>query len=227
MDRIRAVTFDAFGTIVDTGREALLRVSDRIVREQFLDIDAARFLERWDVHFFGIGHDPFLTLAEATEVSLSRTFVEFGAGADAAPYVDMLQAEWLRARAYPEVAGVLAALEGVPKAVVSNADDGMLREILARNGLEFDIVVTSESCRSYKPAARIFEVALRRLGVPPQQVLHVGDSLEADVRGARHVGMATAWVNRAGETPRDGGPEPDVTVRDLAGLLPAVGLSRV
>src|SRR5439155_15272811 len=113
MDRIRAVTFDAFGTIVDTGREALLRVSDRIVREQFLDIDAARFLERWDVHFFGIGNDPFLTLAEATEVSLSRTFVEFGAGADAPPYVDMLQAEWLRARAHPEVAGVLEALEGV------------------------------------------------------------------------------------------------------------------
>jgi len=41
MDRIRAITFDAFGTIIDTGRDALIRISDRIVRDRFLDVDAA------------------------------------------------------------------------------------------------------------------------------------------------------------------------------------------
>src|SRR5207245_2213594 len=74
MDRIRAITFDAFGTIIDTGREALIRISDRIVRDQFLDVGPAGFLERWDVHFFWIDHDPFLTLAEASEVLLARAF---------------------------------------------------------------------------------------------------------------------------------------------------------
>ena len=82
MDRIRAITFDAFGTIIDTGRDALIRISDRIVRDHFLDVHAAGFLERWDVHFFGIDHDPFLTLAEATEVSLTRAFSELGIEAD-------------------------------------------------------------------------------------------------------------------------------------------------
>ena len=223
MDGIRAITFDAFGTIVDTGRDALLRVSDRIVRELFLDVDAARFLERWDHYFFGIDHDPFLTLAEATDVSLARAFAEFETDADPGPYVEVLQREWLRARLYPEVRGVLDALDGVPRAVVSNADDAMLREILARNGLEFSTVVTSEACRAYKPAARIFEVALRELGVPPELVLHVGDSLEADVGGAKRLGMATAWVNRADEPARPDGPEPDLILRDLKGLLPALG----
>ena len=223
MDRIRAITFDAFGTIVDAGRDALIRVSDRIVRDLFLDVDAARFLDRWDGHFFGIDHTPFLTLAEATEASLERAFEEFGVDAEPDPYVEALQREWLRAKAYPEVRGVLEALEGVPRAVVSNADDAMLREILARNGLEFDTVVTSEACRSYKPASPIFQAAVRELGFPAESILHVGDSLEADVGGAQVLGMATAWVTRAGEHLRAGSPRPDLILRDLDGLLPALG----
>ncbi|OGS50085.1 MAG: hypothetical protein A3K65_05960 [Euryarchaeota archaeon RBG_16_68_12] len=222
MDRIRAITFDAFGTIVDTGREILIRVADRVVRDHLHGVPAERFLERWDAHFFGIDHDPFLTLAEATEVSLAQTFQEFQVDAGPRPYVERLQREWLAARAYPEVPGVLEALRGTPMAVVSNADDAMLRDILSRNRLAFDVVVTSESCRAYKPAAAIFEVAVRELGVPPRETLHVGDSLEADVAGAQRLGMATAWVNRAGEATRPDGPRPDLVVRDLGGLLPAL-----
>jgi len=222
MDRICAITFDAFGTIVDTGRDALIRISERIVRDLFPEVDATRFLERWDVHFFGIDHDPFLTIAEASGVSLARTFSELGVDGDPDPYVAMLQAEWQRAAPYPEVRGVLEALEGTPRAVVSNADDAMLKEILARHGLQFDAVLTSEACRSYKPAARIFEAAIRELGVSADRILHVGDSLEADVGGAQRLGMATAWVNRSGETVNAQAPRPDLVVRDLGELLPVV-----
>jgi len=223
MDRIRAITFDAFGTIVDTGRDALIRISERIVRDLFPEVDATRFLERWDIHFFGIDHDPFLTIVEASGVSLARTFSELGVDGDPDPYVEMLQAEWQRATPYPEVRGVLEALEGTPRAVVSNADDAMLKEILARNGLQFDAILTSEACRSYKPAARIFEAAIRELGVPANAILHVGDSLEADIGGAQRLGMATAWVNRSGEPSKADSPRPNLTVRDLGGLLPALG----
>lgn len=223
MDRIRAITFDAFGTIVTSGQEALIRVSGRVVRDHLPAVDAARFLGRWDHYFFGIDHTPFLTLAEATEASLERAFEEFGVEADPEPYVEMLRAEWLLARPYPEVPAVLEALAGVPTAVVSNADDAMLKAILARNRLEFDAVVTSEACRAYKPAAPIFEAALRELGVAPAEALHVGDSLEADVGGAQRLGMATAWVDRTREAVRPGGPTPDLVVSDLTGLLPALG----
>ena len=220
MDRICAITFDAFGTIVDTGRDALIRISERIVRDLFPEVDATRFLERWDVHFFGIDHDPFLTIAEASGVSLARTFSELGVDGDPDPYVAMLQAEWQRATPYPEVRGVLEALEGTPRAVVSNADDAMLKEILARHGLQFDAVLTSEACRSYKPAARIFEAAIRELGVPANAILHVGDSLEADVRGAKAMDMRTVWVNRTGEPIRIDDTKPDFVVSDLGALVP-------
>src|SRR2546428_493403 len=194
MDTIRALTFDAFGTVVDTGQDALIRMSAKIVRDQRLRVDASGFLARWDHYFFGIDHNPFLTIAEATEASLARAFEEFAVAADPEPYVEMLQREWLRAKAYPEVPAVLEALKDLPRAVVSNADDAMLREILSKNGLHFNAVVTSEACRAYKPASAIFEVAIRELGVPAAAVLHVGDSLEADVGGAKKLGMAPARV---------------------------------
>jgi 2-haloacid dehalogenase/putative hydrolase of the HAD superfamily len=223
MDRIRAITFDAFGTIVDTGRDALIGVASRVVQDHGLAATPAGFLERWDHYFFGIDHDPFLTLAEATRVSLTRAFDEIGVQAAPGPYVEMLQREWMRAKAYAEVAGVLEALDGIPRAVVSNADDAMLKEILDRNGLEFDAVVTSEACRAYKPASAIFEVAMRELRVGPAEVLHVGDSLEADVGGAQRLGIATAWVNRTGEAITPQHPKPDLVMRNLAELPPAFG----
>jgi 2-haloalkanoic acid dehalogenase type II len=48
-----------------------------------------------------------------------------------------------------------------------------------------------------KPDARIFQAAAQRLGLQPQQILHVGDDANLDVIGALNVGMQTAWVNRA------------------------------
>ena len=222
MDPIRALTFDAFGTVVDTGQDALIRISAKIVRDQRLRVDASGFLARWDHYFFGIDHNPFLTIAEATEASLARAFEEFAVDAAPEPYVEMLQREWLRARAYPEVPAVLEALKDLPRAVVSNADDAMLREILSKNGLHFNAVVTSEACRAYKPASAIFEVAIRELGVPAAAVLHVGDSLEADVGGAKKLGMAAAWVNRTGAPLRAEGVRPDIVVQNLQELLPAL-----
>jgi putative hydrolase of the HAD superfamily len=48
-----------------------------------------------------------------------------------------------------------------------------------------------------KPDPRIFQAAAQRLGLQPQQILHVGDDANLDVIGALNVGMQTAWVNRA------------------------------
>jgi 2-haloacid dehalogenase len=56
--------------------------------------------------------------------------------------------------------------------------------------------VTAEQARAYKPSAKIFELALSRLGIPPHRILHVGQSVYHDVVPAQSLGMATAWVNR-------------------------------
>lgn len=68
-----------------------------------------------------------------------------------------------------------------------------------------------------KPDPLMFELACRRLGVRPEQVVHVGDDPEHDVRGAANAGMRTAWVNRSGlDWP--GGPRADAEIVSLAEL---------
>jgi 2-haloacid dehalogenase len=64
----------------------------------------------------------------------------------------------------------------------------------------FTGIVISEEVGSTKPDARIFEVALVRLGNPDKrQVLMVGDSLNADIRGANQAGIDACWFNPNGQ----------------------------
>src|SRR5438309_11713024 len=218
---VRAITFDAFGTIIDTGRDVLIRIARAVCDDHQLALDPEALLATWDRYFFGPEGETFLTLEEITEGSLGKAFREHGIEGDPRPYVDDLVSLWREAKAYAEVPAVLAALDGIPRAVVSNADHAFLSDILERNGLRFDAVITSESAQTYKPRPRIFEAALESLRVRPNDVIHVGDSLVADVEGASRLGMRTVWVNRTALRRGPADPAPDAEARDL-NELPAI-----
>lgn len=76
-----------------------------------------------------------------------------------------------------------------------------------------------------KPDPRIYHVAAQRAGVPPEQVLHIGDDAALDVLGALQAGMQTVWLNRDGQ-PWAHGPQqrPHCTVADLVQLCAQLGL---
>jgi putative hydrolase of the HAD superfamily len=106
---------------------------------------------------------------------------------------------------------------------MSNADNDFLLPCLDRNGLKFPSVITSEDLQVYKPHVAIFNAVSDALGVPHTSILYVGDSRTADVFGAKHAGMFSAWVNRKGavyhhnETPHP--YEPDFEIANLEDLL--------
>ena len=68
-----------------------------------------------------------------------------------------------------------------------------------------------------KPALHIFEIAFHEAGCEPSELLHVGDSLESDVAGAKAAGSKAIWLSRSLDT-RDGGTEPDFETRSLLEL---------
>ena len=70
-----------------------------------------------------------------------------------------------------------------------------------------------------KPEPPLFRMALERLGLPPSRVAMVGDSLGADILGARGVGMPTVLYAPQGST----AAEPDVVVRSFAELARLAG----
>jgi putative hydrolase of the HAD superfamily len=118
---------------------------------------------------------------------------------------------------YPETKRVLSSLKrrGFTLGVITNATDEVAWR-LERVGLGgyFDGITYSQEARSEKPHSRIFRLALGRMDCKPGQAIHVGDSYEADVVGARRVGIRAILVDR-----RNKAQSPDChRITTLAGL---------
>jgi HAD superfamily hydrolase (TIGR01549 family) len=106
---------------------------------------------------------------------------------------------------------------------------------LERIGLHLHFVhhIAARDIGWAKPDPKIFLAAAERLGIAPENILHVGDDPELDVVGARDAGLRTAWINRS-RHPWPGllGTAPDLDLPDLSALvawldqhhMPSVGL---
>ena len=109
-------------------------------------------------------------------------------------YASTLEAARLR----PDCLDTLRALRtrGIRVQIVSNIDDEQLDGLVERLGLDavVDTWTSSESARSCKPDARIYQVALAAAGCDATEVLFVGDTVEHDVVGPRRQGMRTALL---------------------------------
>ena len=110
----------------------------------------------------------------------------------------------LRFTAFADVRPALLAARarGQRLVVVSNWDVS-LHDVLRELGLEplLDAILTSAEAGARKPAPAMFERALELAGADRAQAIHVGDSLEEDVAGARAAGIEPVLVRRDGADP--------------------------
>jgi putative hydrolase of the HAD superfamily len=86
----------------------------------------------------------------------------------------------------------------------------------------FDFLAVSSHVGFEKPHPRIFEWALEQAGVPADTVIHVGDHLEADVRGAEAVGIDGVLIDRFDRHGSDEIPADVTVITSLDELLPIV-----
>jgi putative hydrolase of the HAD superfamily len=113
-------------------------------------------------------------------------------------------------------------------ALVTNGAPDVQREKLGGTTLaaHFEAIVISAELGVGKPDPRIFGAALDALGVASAEAAMIGDSLERDVAGARHAGVRSVWLDRAGAVM--GTVRPDVRIRSLRELRDSlIGLERV
>jgi putative hydrolase of the HAD superfamily len=216
----RAVLLDALGTLVELERPwphlvAELRARGAVVGEK----DARRAMLA-EMAYYRAHHDEAGDRAGLADLRATCAAIVRGELGLALPVADVEQAllAALRFRPYPEVPGVLAALRarGAALVVVSNWDVS-LHDVLGRTRLSplVDATVTSAELGAGKPDPAIFAHALALAGASPGEALHAGDSLEADVAGARAAGIEAVLVAR------DGAPAPAGvrTIATLEGLL--------
>jgi putative hydrolase of the HAD superfamily len=134
---------------------------------------------------------------------------------------------------FPDVVPALDALRGsgVRLAVISNwtwAAPELLHDLELAS--HFEAMVISSRVGFQKPNAGIFRHALDLMGVGPERAVHVGDSMAADVQGARAVGIHPVLIDRRIGEPGHSHSEGDRTgvdvIEDLFGLLDLLGVAR-
>ncbi len=102
-------------------------------------------------------------------------------------------------RTVPGIRPVLERLHGrTVVGIVTNNQVAEQEEKLDHFGLRplVDFMVVSEGVGVAKPEPRIFELALERAGVAPEEAVMIGDSWTSDVAGARRAGIRPIWFNR-------------------------------
>lgn len=103
--------------------------------------------------------------------------------------------------------------------LVTNGAPGMQAQKLDALGIRnrFETVVHGGHDAPAKPSAEPFHRALEALGASPERAVHVGNSLESDVAGARAAGLTTVWLRNGEGPPSD--HEPDHTIDTLGELV--------
>jgi putative hydrolase of the HAD superfamily len=191
----KAVLLDALGTIVDLEPPWTHLAAELGVEPDRRLIGAVRKEMDYYAAHAHEGSDPaaLADLRARCATLLSREL-------DREVGVDQMMAA-IRFRAYPDAAPALAALRrrGLTLVCVSNWDCS-LPEVLARCGLggTLDGVVTSAGSGARKPDPAIFAAALVLAGCDPAEALHVGDSPDEDLAGARAAGIRGVLIDRDG-----------------------------
>jgi len=225
LDSIRAVAFDCYGTIVRFTTPDFIRTMAEIARAQGLEVDPEVLWDRFVEAAFvfrgeNVARPAYRRYEEAWAFQFERAAQDLGFEGDGLLAALRLKAELSQAEAYADAAEVLEALRARYRlAILSNADADFLHACLARNGLKFEVVVSSEVAQALKPAPAIFDYLAGVLGLEHHQILYVGDSPMPDIVGARQAGVPVAWLNRPGRPLPAVIPEPDLQVGSLRDLL--------
>jgi len=214
---VRAITFDCYGTLVDW--EAGIRAwADKIITRKGATgvLTAAEFFERWEEHQMALlaPYRGYRDLAARAVERVLRDLKLPVAPEDGQSFSDMMPS-W---RPFPDTGEALRRLGGRYKVgIISNMDNVVLFETVARLGAPIHMRTSAEDARAYKPDPAIFKLALARLGIDPEQVMHAGFGWKYDLATARELGMKTCFINR-GHIARPEELECDLEVPSLSAL---------
>ena len=220
--QFECLTFDCYGTLIDW-ESGILAALKPVLAEHNRTLKDEELLELYG---------KFEAQAEAGEYRSYRKVLQFvtqriGSRLSFALHeneINVLPDSLSRWPAFPDTVGALRRLKSRYKlAIISNTDDDLFAETAKTLEVPFDFVITAQQAQSYKPSHRNFELALERIGLPKEKVLHCGQSLYHDTTPAKALGIANVWVDRRAGKKGSGATvaanaTPDMTVTSMKEL---------
>lgn len=219
---VRACMFDAYGTMFDvhspTQRAARAMGGkaepvSRLWRQKQLEYTWLRSL-------MGAHADFWQVTGDALDYALESL------GINDRALRDRLMQSYLTLDTYDDVKPALEQLRaaGLRSAILSNGSPPMLDAAVASAGIAdlLDAVLSVEDAGIYKPDARVYRLAVDRLGLAPEQMCFVSTN-GWDAAAAAHFGFQVVWLNRFSMTRERLPAEPKMVITGLEELAQRIG----
>jgi 2-haloacid dehalogenase len=197
----KALVFDVFGTVVDWRTSIVLEGED-LGRKKNLDVNWAAFADAWRSRYapsmerVRSGKIPWTKLDDLHRASLEELLREFGVEGLSEQEKDHLNRVWHRLDPWPD------AFEGLTRlknsyviAPLSNGNVALLVDMAKKAGLPWDLILSAELVRRYKPDPETYLMASDLLDLRPDQVMMVAAHVD-DLRAAQEIGLRAAYVPR-------------------------------
>ncbi|MBD2848687.1 HAD family hydrolase [Paenibacillus sp. IB182496] len=193
---IHAVIFDLDNTLINR-KQAFKEFSNRLIEKYIIDLEPS---ERKDVlqYIIEADNDGYRSKKELYQELLS-TLKWKKQETTIKELLDFWFSEFYKCSVLMEGAmDVLQSLkrQGLKLGLVTNGSAHSQNSKIDFVGLRehFDAIIVSDEVQVKKPAKRIFEITLDRLGVKPEFTIYVGDHPLNDVKGASDAGLKTIWL---------------------------------
>lgn len=195
MKNIRAITFDCYGTLIDW-ESGILNALRPILAAHNTQLTDRQVLEAYAQVEAEIESEPYRIYRDVLREVVLRLGHQLGFTPnppEAASLADSIR-HW---EPFPDTVAALQRLATrFQLNIISNIDDDLFAFSAAKMGNPFTHVITAQQVRAYKPCHRNFEVALQRIGLPRDQLLHAAESLHHDITPANALGITNVWVYR-------------------------------
>ncbi len=217
---LRAIVFDAYGTIFDV--HSIARLADRIWPGRGDELAALWRVKQIDYTRLRTLSDRYEPFSRITRDALIFATRALGLALDDEAE-EALMSEYDRLAVFPDSAAALKALKarGIPLAILSNGDPPMLAAVVANSDLDgvFDHLLSVDSVGRFKTAPEAYELGPLALGCPAADILFVSSNCW-DACGATWYGYPVFWIDRANQPLEELGVQFAGTGRTMTELLP-------
>lgn len=223
---IKAIAFDAYGTLFDVQSIGLLadalwpgRGAELAASWRTKQIDYTRLRTMSD------RYQPFSRVTRDALTAAARVLALPLADADA----EALMTRYDRLAVFSDVAPALRQLKaiGLPLAILSNGDPPMLQAVVSNGGLDgvFDHLLSVDRVGRFKTAPEAYALGPAAFGCEVNEILFVSSN-GWDACGATWYGYTTFWINRAGLPLEELGVQPTATGRTMDEVIAFVSTHR-
>jgi 2-haloacid dehalogenase len=230
---IQALTFDVFGTVVDW-RSGVIREGEGLARKKGLDVDWPAFADAWRGRYkpsmdkVRSGEQPWKTLDALHRASLEELLVEFGIEGLTEEEKDHLNKVWHRLDPWRDsVPGLTRLKRRYIICTLSNGNVALLTNMAKRASLPWDLILSAELVRHYKPDPETYLMVPNLLDLRPEEVMLIA-AHPSDLHNAQKHDLRTAYIPRPLEWSPEGEAEPpdpsfDLVAEDLIELAEKLG----